>query len=51
MRLGLDCTRAAMLAGNHDDILAKVEIERRLVFQTARDFSRTIAEARAAGFA
>ncbi len=51
MRLGLDCTRTAMLAGHDDDVLAKVEIERRLVVQTTRSFKQAVAGARTTGFA
>ncbi len=51
MRLGLACTRTAMLAGHDNDVLAKVEVERRLVVEATHNFKMAVAGARAAGFA
>lgn len=51
MRLGLVCTRTAMLAGHDNDVLAKVDVERRLMVEATRNFNQAVAGARAAGFA
>ncbi len=51
MRLGLACTRTAMLAGHDNDVLAKVEVERRLVVEATHNSKMAVAGARAAGFA
>ena len=50
MYVGLARTRRQMLGDHGDELLDKVEVERRLVVETTRAFNRAVAEARAVDF-
>ncbi len=51
MRLGLACTRSTPLDGDDNDVLARVEVEHRLVVEATHNFSQAVAGGRPAGFA